>query len=56
MIFQDAELFFWKKREIELDNKELRCFVNHWERLNMASDVVIIAACILQLCLTFLVS
>ena len=48
-------VYFEKKKKIKLDDAELRIFVNMWDRTIIASDIFLMAGCIMQFLLTLVV-
>ena len=48
-------VYFEKKKKIKLGDAELRIFVNMWDRTIIASDIFLVAGCIMQFLLTLVV-
>ena len=54
-LLQMTVVYFEKKKKIKLGDAELRIFVNMWDRTIIASDIFLMAGCIMQFLLTLVV-
>ena len=54
-LLQMTVVYFEKKKKIKLGDAELRIFVNIWDRTIIASDIFLMAGCIMQFLLTLVV-